>query len=189
MNFQREQSELLALVENTKQQGRTKGWAKYRGDVICRILAHYLSKHLPSNLKVVGPNAYIVGLPTEFDLLVADAKTIPVKFTNAYPADQVYRVIEVKSQGIRSKLDRFSAAVGRIHDNFQSVVKANPNSKCAYIAIEEASPAQESSKAFDFVKETRKWLAPFPFSVLRNSRNQKPYEGQWENFVKFILSQ
>ena len=187
MDFQREQSELLALVDNTKPQGRTKGWSKYRGDVVCRILAHYLSKHLPSTLKIIGPDAYIVGFPTEFDLLVAGASATPVKFTNAYPADQVYCVIEVKTQGIRSKLDRFSAEVGRIRDNFQSVVKASPNLKCAYITIEEASPAtQESSKSFDFVKETRKGLAPFPFFVLRNSRNQKPYEGQWENFVKFV---
>ena len=189
MDLQREQNEILDAVDSMKVQGRTKGWSKYYGDVTCRIVAYYLSKHLTSKLKVIGPDAYIVGLPTEFDLLLADAKNISAKFTNAYPADQVYYVMEVKTQGIRSKLDRFSAAVGRIRDNFQSVVKANPNVKCAYIAIEEATPAQESSKAFDFVKETRKALAPFLFFVLRNSRNQKPYEGQWESFVKFVLSQ
>ena len=189
MDLQREQSEILDVVDSMKLQGRTKGWSKYYGDVVCRIVAYYLNKHLPSNLKVVGPNAYIVGFPTEFDLLVANTKAKLVKFTNAYPADQVYCVIEVKTQGIRSKLDIFSAVVGRIRDNFQSVVKTNSNLKCTYIAIGEASPAQESSKSFNFVKETRKALEPFPFFVLRNSRNEEPYEGQWESFVKFILAQ
>ena len=204
MDLQSEQSEILALVDSVKLQGRTKGWAKYYGDVTCRIIAHYLSKHLPPNLKIIGPDAYIVGFPTEFDLLVSDAKATPLKFTNAYPLDGLHCVIEVKMTGIIAKLERFSTKVGRIRDKFQSIVKENPNLKCAYITISEGSPApkkivlydpqtkcfhQETqpSKSFDFVKETQNALKPFPFFVLRNSRNKKPYEEQWGSFVKFVL--
>ena len=205
MDLQREQSEILDLVDSMKRQGRTKGWSKYYGDAVCRIVARYLSKHLSPSLKVVGPDAYIVGFPIEFDLLVCDAKAIPIKFTNAYLSSQLYCVIEVKMTGIIEKKERFSAKVSRIRDNFQSLVKENPNLKCTYIAISEGSPTpkkmaiydpetmrfhQETAPqtAFDFVKETRKALEPFPFFTLRNSRNKKAYEGQWESFVKFISS-
>ena len=122
-DLQKEQNEILQLVDDNKPQGGTGVWKKYYGDIVCRILSHYLCKHLSSNLRVVGPNAYILGFPTEFDLLVSTAKVMPVKFTNAYPHDQIHCVIEVKTTGIFGSKEEFSIKVRKIRDNFQSLVK------------------------------------------------------------------
>ena len=159
MDLQKEQNEILQLIDDNKLQIGTKVWSKYYRDVVCRIVAHYLSKHLPPKLRMVGPNAYIAGFPTEFDLLVADTKVTPAKFTNAYPLDQVCCVIEVKTQGIRSKVVEFTAEVGKIRDKFQPVVNGKPNLKCAYIAIEEQSPAPKQTAIPDLETGRIRWGA------------------------------
>lgn len=184
-NLQIEQNEILNLVDRLRRPEGTKGWSKFYGDVVSRIIAAYLTRHLPPDYKVIGPDVYIIGLPTEFDLLVADKTATPLEFSSSYSLSQLYSVIEVKMTGIFEKKESFRAKAEKIRDKFQPLVKENSNLKCAYIAVEEVSPIKETS--YNYIEETRKALEPFPFFVLRNNRNKIPYRGQWESFVKFVM--
>jgi len=201
-DWEKEQKKILKLVDTTKPAEKDRRWTKYNGDVVCRIVAFCLGKHLPKNLKMFGPNAYLIGLPTEFDLLIGETKAKPKKFTNAYRPDQIYSIIEVTSRTTGMK--QLKRKVDRSHRDFQSAIKLNPSCKCAFLAMEVSSPApkitydRETKKfkeeiipqtpsSIDYTQEICKGLAPFGCFILRNRRNKALRRGEWERLVQFVL--
>ncbi|MEW5759194.1 MAG: hypothetical protein AB1779_00335 [Candidatus Thermoplasmatota archaeon] len=96
------QKEIVKLIEEIKKEVAPKGkkWKKYYGDVCVRIFREFILREIPSEYTVSSPNAYIKDFPTEFDLLVVDKNSSPIKHTNAYFPEKVKCGFEVKAHGI-----------------------------------------------------------------------------------------
>ena len=62
------QREIIKVIDTLLDEPNVEN--KYRGDVVCRVIKFFIEKDLPKKFKVVGPNAFIIGYPTEFDLLI-----------------------------------------------------------------------------------------------------------------------
>lgn len=201
MDYEKEQSEILQTAELVLRErcilswsGKT--WNKFKGDVIPRIVARYLADHLPKNYEVAGPNVYIGGNPTEFDLMVIDSGVKAYPFTSAFPIESVRRIIEIKTSGVFN-IDK---DVGKVHQDFDTALShmewdkgsyrfANikvPRCKAAYLSISERiNPVKKTSIRFG--DRTKDILQPYPaFFLYDNGRNEL-LEGEWEGFVRYII--
>ena len=175
------QVEMLKVIE--KSVGPSgRAWNKYNGDVCCRIIKEYAKKYVPEGCKIVGPNVYAQGIPTEFDLFIVDKEATPERCTNAYPVESIRYIIEVKKRGIYGGRKDLQNVIKRIHNNFISVAKRNPKIKCAYLTVQEVwKPERKGS--IDYLEETKKGLQPFKVFALKESRTNKPIEGMWKHFI------
>ena len=103
-DFETEQADILSVIRAREPRtedapGTRFRWKKFNRDLVCRVVREFLRKHLPKGVKIAGPNAYIEGYPTEFDLLLVTEDALPAAFTNAYRDSEVRFVIEIKSHG------------------------------------------------------------------------------------------
>ena len=184
MIFEREQEEILETIEKAVGELGTP-WNKYKGDVCCRVIQKYARKYIPKDQKIVGPNVYADGLPSEYDLFLLDKAIRPKKYTNAYPLESVHCAIEIKKRGIYGGRKNLGAAIKKIRENFNLLIKENPKVKCAYLTVQEVwKPRKKGS--IDYLKETREKLRPFKVFALKESRSRKPLEGQWKRFIDYL---
>jgi len=130
-----EQYEILYLVDEIRKEfgGRGLSWNRFRGDAISRVVAYYLEKHLPNDIKVVR-SAWVAGCENEFDLLIVDKDAEPLGFTNAYPKDHVRLLIEVKGSGVFYKRDEVKERLSKMFEKW----KNNTGKPTLYISIWEA---------------------------------------------------
>lgn len=184
MSLENQQMKILRAVEESV--GPTeRAWNKYNGDVCCRIIKEYLEKNISMDCKVVGPNAYVEGLPTEFDLLVVDKGVSPKKYTNAYPVGSVHFVIEIKKRGIYGGRRDLENAVKKIRRNFESVTDINPDVKCFYLTVQEVSKPKRKG-SIKYLEETEEGLRPFEVFALKESRSNKMIKGEWKRLIDYI---
>jgi hypothetical protein len=184
--FEIEQADIVRTIRDKERRTETAGgtkfsWNKFNGDLACPVVKQFLKKRLPRNFKLVGPNAYIEGYPTEFDLLLVTESAIPAAFTNAYQEDEVRFVIEVKSHGY---MDREFPS--RLLKEFETVQARYKNVSCAYLTIRETwNPKREGS--ISFVRELKKVLEPkYQVFCLAESRTHELIPGQWRQFVNHL---
>lgn len=188
MDFDEEQAIIIEEVQSLLVPCSGKSWGRYKGDVACRVIAEYTQKHLPSNYKVAGPSVYIEGLPWEFDLMVVTAEATQKPYTNAYQANQVHCVLEIKKHGIYAKRDELEPTIRRrIKSVFDAIVEHHPNIKPMYLAIEE-TVRPISDTAIHYADITRKALHPYPVYVLQDTRGKRLQEGEWQRFVEHLIS-
>lgn len=202
MNLDDEQREIVERVDSLLANTQGYGWGHFQGDVVPRVLAHYINMHLPNNRKVVGPNVYIEGVPTEFDLMVVDAESNPLPLTSAYPGEHIRCVIEVKRRGTFGKIDEFKKKVERTKANFDKALfmwdwdkdrlhrikERRVNCKAAYITMSETvNPKREGSN--NYGKITRELLTPYPAFILQDSRSNELQHGEWQRFIEWITSE
>ena len=169
------------------------------GDISCRIVAHYLSKHLPRGYKTVI-SAYIWNLPVEYDLLIVKACATPLMFhgieTTIYKPSDVAVVVEVKSRGIFPNgrgIKGLKKTLEKIVHNLKKPMTLNHNIKSALLIIGEVLPRSDS--AINFVKETRRFMCrhEIPVFILSNIREKdvkkavKPFEGEWKAFINYVV--
>jgi len=187
-DFEIEQAEILDLIKSKER--RTEGgevtrfrWNKFNGDLACRVVKEFLRKHLPKEVKVVGPNVYIEGYPAEFDLLLVTENALPAAFTSAYRNDDVRFIIEVKSHGYMSR--EFPS---KLISEFGAVRERYKNVNCTYLTIRETwNPKREGS--ISYVRELKKVLEPqYRVFCLAESRTHKIVAGQWREFVNHLMS-
>ena len=200
MDYEIEQSEIIESVDTfAKKYCATlwagKRWNKFKGDFVPRIVASYLNGHLSKNYKIVGPNVYIEGNPTEFDLMIVDSQAIQVPLTSAFPRENIIRIIEIKTSGVFN----IEKDVGKVRNDFESVliclktsktyrdkIIALPKFKAAYLSISERiNPIHENS--IKFGDQTRKILKPYPAFFLYDSARKEIQKGEWRKFVKYIV--
>lgn len=192
MNYQDEQSQIIKEVDQNRHPGRE--WSKFNGDATCRIILDYIEKHIDLNsMKVAGPNAFIKGFPTEFDLLVVDSRAKPLHLTNAYEVAQVRVAIEVKTSGIfGSNLEDIDNNLKRIFDDFKGPYQNNSSLKLAYLAIREQVGVRENSR--NYVQITRETFGRVSSRIsnvrtfILSDAKTPPglFEGEWEQFIEFI---
>jgi len=135
--FETEQADIVEVIESRER--RSEGleenglrWDKYNEDLACRVVKEFLKKHLPKEVKVVGPNVYIDGYPTEFDLLLVTEDAIPAAFTNAYRDRDVRFIIDVKSHGYTDL--EFPS---KLLSEFETLTERYKNLNCTYLTIRE----------------------------------------------------
>ena len=174
MSLNDEQCEILDII-NAYCRELGKGWNKFKGDVVCRIVQQYIRRHLPSDLKVVGPSVYLEGIPNEFDLLIVDALAKPKKLTASFNPASVHYALEVKKGGVYGPEDP-----KRISRIFDLVTSRHPHIKCAYLTAEEVYTTKKPS-AKNFFKISKDELNSHGhgFFALRDLRGKKlPIPGE-----------
>lgn len=187
VNLNIEQRKIVGLVERFSRTSKSTGkgkrfsWNTFNGRLTCNVVKTHLKKNLRTNLKVVGPPAFIKGSPTEFDLLVVDGKSRSQAFIEAYEGEPVRVVIEVKSHGTYSQ-----DALRRIKAIFDNIVEEY-SAKCVYLAIRDSGkPKRKGSK--NWIKITKEILSHHDVFVLCDSRTKEYYPNQWSNFIKAVNS-
>lgn len=187
-NFDIEQADIVKTVKDNERRSENSGekkfrWNKYNGDLACRVINEFLRKHMPTDLKIVDPNAFIDGYPTELDLLMVTGSTIPRAFTNAYRNEEVRFVIEVKSHGYMQR--EFPTI---LLSEFEALRSRFPNVNCTYVTVRETwNPKRETS--ISYVRELKKTLEPrYRVFCLAESRTHELIAGQWQEFVNHLTS-
>ncbi len=190
MNFDEEQAQILNEVDSLLAhcEGKGPSWGRYKGDVVCRVVAEHIQRHLPRDYKVGGPSIYIEGFPWEFDLMIVSTEAKTIQYTNAYQANQVYYVIEIKKHGIYGKREELEQIVKtRIKNVFDVVFKDHSQIKPVYLAIQETiNPTKPG--AIRYADITRKSLDPYPVYVLQDTRGKLLQKGEWQRFIEYITS-
>ena len=182
MSLDDEQRELLDIVDAYCRK-LAKGWNKFKGDVVCRIVKEFIERHLPSDLQVVGPNVYLDEIPNELDLLIANTAAKPRKFTSSFEPESVRYALEVKKGGVYSP-----DQPKRISSIFNSVTSNYPHVKCVYLTVEEVYTTRKpSSKNFFKICKDELNRHGHGFFALRDLRGKRqPIPGEWKRFLNFI---
>ena len=174
MSFTQEQNRIIKL-QNRMSEIKGRGWNKFRGYVIEQIVAHFLKRHLPNNVKLVRA-AFVEGCKHEFDLMIVEKSAKPIGFTEAYPGaypkNQVKLLIEVKASGLYYPNKTFEK---NLTDFFQEI-QDETDKPFLYLSIWESRPRSTM---------TRNALGNSAF-ILKQGRNGVPNE--WQNFVSRVVS-
>lgn len=182
MSLDDEQCEILQIIDAyCKELG--KGWNKFKGDVVCRIVKEYIRRHISPDLKVVGPSVYLEGVPNEFDLLIVDALAKPKKLTASFEPASVHYALEVKKGGVYGP-----DQPKRISSIFDLVTSKHPHIKCAYLTAEEVHTIKKPlAKNFFQISKDELNSHGHGFFALRDLRgNKQPIPRQWKKFLDFI---
>lgn len=174
MSFAQEQNQIIQL-QHRMSQIKGREWNKFRGNVSERIVADFLKKHLPYNVKLVL-SAFVEDCEHEFDLMLVDQNAKPMGYTTTYPGaylkSQVKLLIEVKASGLYYPNRTFQRTLTQFFQRIQ-----NATSKpFLYLSIWES----RSKSAM-----TRNALGNSAF-ILKEGRNIIPNE--WQNFVNSVVS-
>ena len=174
MSFAREQNQIIQ-VQHRMSQIKGRGWNKFRGYVSESIVAHFLRKHLPNNVKLVR-SAFVEGCKHEFDLMIVEKNAKPMGFArnypSAYPKKQVKLLIEVKASGLYWPNKIFQ----RNLTNFFQRIRNSTGKPFLYFSIWESGPKSEM---------TRDVLSNSAF-ILKEGRNV--IQNKWKEFVNSVLS-
>jgi hypothetical protein len=187
-DFDIEQEDIVKIIKSKERVAETFGgkkfiWNKFNGDLACRVVKQFLKRHMPTQVKVVGPSVYIEGYPAEFDLLLVAESALPAAFTNAYRDSEVQFVIEVKSHGHMAP-----DYPEELLSQFRTLREQYPNVNAAYLTIRETwNPKRENS--ISYVKELKRALGPqFRVFCLAEPRTNEIIRGQWREFVSHLAN-
>jgi hypothetical protein len=183
------QEKIAELIEKVKEEVATKEesrkWKKYYGDVCVRIFREFILKEIPPRYTLSSPNAYIVGFPTEFDVLVVNKDTKPIKYTNMHRPEKVEFGIEIKAHGVFGGQEDLEKYIRNIKDNFDAVKSRYPHIDFIYLTYEEvAFPKRKTS--IRYLDETVRILEPYKVFCLKDSRTRKLIDGEWEKLASSL---
>lgn len=182
--YSKTQEKIRDLMENKKTKNKCGG--KYLGDVCCRIFRNFLLKEIPQKYTISSPNAYIVGFPTEFDLLIVDKGAKPEKYSNAFQPEKVKCGLEIKAHGIIAKKEDLRKRIRNLKQTFDKIRKCYPSIKFIYLTYEEAVRTEKKS-SIQYWKITRETLKPYKAFCLRNSRLKKRLiPREWKRLVSYL---
>ena len=196
---ERVKNEIKRLKEKYAIQYPPLSYNRLLGDISCRIVMEFLNRHLPRGFKAVGP-AYIWCLPIEYDILIVTENSKPRIYTNAYDPRYTHFIIEVKSRGIFPSKGGgekgLRRAIKKVTDNLLAPRRIGFNHiKPMCLLIGEGKPKRPYA-TIDFVEECKKLMQKkgIPIFILSNTRVEdvweaiKDFKGEWEKFVKHIVS-
>jgi len=181
------QREIIHIIEamNKNFLGKGREWNKFHGDIVCRVFIDFISREVCPDLKVMGPNIYIRGFPTEFDILIVDRDAEHGKYINAFEPEKVRCGIESKARGTFGGRDALRKSLGQIKHNFIRVDRQYPHIMFFYLTYQEVTNPKRGS-SIDYLKKTREILAPYRVFCLKESRSGNPMLGEWDKMVSFL---
>jgi hypothetical protein len=181
--------EVFDKIEFFREEYSSKEYGKFIGDTVARIFKHYLQEEAdkisPINYKVVGPNVYIDGLPTEYDLFVVNSTATTIGLTNSYNPKDIKFVIESKTYGSYFKRGEVGKGIGPIKNAFDNAYDKNLSILCIYLTFEEVTNPIRPD-AIDYFKETSEFLKPHLSFCLKDSNKHKPMLEQWDALVDLL---
>ena len=177
------QEKIIALIEERKQKG--KSWKKYNGDVCCRIFREFLLEEIPKNYKISSPNAFIVGFPTEFDLLIVDGDAKPEMYSNTFKPEKVKCGLEIKARGFFGGRKELEKEITKIKQKFENVRKYYPFICFVYLTCKEVA-FPKRKKSIHYLDETHKILEPYEVFCLKDSRTERVIQKEWERLVSYL---
>lgn len=181
LSLEDEQREIVDIVDS-RCKDLKRGWNKFKGDVVCRVIKTFIERHATPNLKVIGPNIFLEGFPYEFDLAIACLDAEARDFTSSFEPRNIKCVIEVKKGGVFSPQQP-----EKISEIFNKVVSKYPHIKCAYLTVEEAIARKRSSKNFFQISKDELSRHGHGFFALRDLRGERHMIlGEWEKFLNFV---
>ena len=186
-DFEIEQKEIVEIVRGKERRENSGGerleWNRFNADLVCRVVKEFLKRHLPKQMKIVGPNVYVDGYPTEFDLLLVTESAIPAAFTNAYSNLDVRFVIEIKSHSYENH-----ALSEQLLSQFNALQKQYPNVNCTFLTIRDTwNPNSVDSTSY--LGDLKKIFEPqFSVVCLAESRTMQLIPGQWRDFVNHLTA-
>jgi hypothetical protein len=173
-----EQSEIIEQLRDIyeKYKGRGYQWNRFRGNTVSNIVAHYLGKRLPSNVRLVKLGL-VEGCPTEFDILVVNEDARPINLTDAYPKEQVRLLIEIKSSGVYFKRGEVRNRMSEMFERY----KADTGKPVLYFTMWEAKA---------HVEEVQDALGNDTAYTLRIEGEDMDYGtfGEWERFLDRVTA-
>ena len=165
------QDEQLDILDDSNELDKLTGrsWNRFRGDRTMRKIIVLVNRHL-KNTKVVGPNIYVQGVPTEFDALIVKADVEP--HLGVYASSDILAILEIKKHGF---FFRKIEGEYKIRESFHAFY--NTQIPFFYITI------KESKK---FIEATRSILGDNAFFLCQSP--QGPIiTGEWQRFVERLL--
>jgi len=168
-----EQDEIIEHVSSIREKLRGLGltWNRFRGNAIFGVIAHYLQRHLPDDVKLVKL-AWIEGCATEFDILIVDKNAKPFDFTDAYPKEQVKLLIEIKGSGVFYKREEVKKRLSEMFEKW----KNETGKPALYLSIWEAKA---------HAKEVQDALGNDTAFILQ-IENEEITWGEWERFLNKV---
>ena len=192
MNEQEVYDQISDKIEELTIRRNLLSAHKLSGDICVRMLASLINQHLEethATCKLSDVSAFILGLKTEFDLLIVDRDAKPITNTNCYIAENVRGVIEVKMSGLfgGDKNGELDKAIGSIKATFDTVQKKCNLAveHCIYFTLEERARPKKPT-AINFLGRTEKGLNPFPVICMLDNAENKAIAGQWSNFIQLL---
>jgi len=168
-----EQDEIIEHVSSIREKLRGLGltWNRFRGNAISGVIAHYLQRHFPDDVKLVKL-AWIEECTTEFDILIVDKNAKPFDFTDAYPKEQVKLLIEIKGSGVFYKREDVKKRLSEMFEKW----KIETGKPALYLSVWEAKAnAKEVQDALG--NDTA-----FIFQI----ENEEINWGEWERFLNRV---
>jgi len=187
VDFEDEQAEIVNIVKSKERRiegfGDEARWSKFNEDLACRVVKQFLKRHLPQHVRLVGPNVYIEGLPTELDLLLVTENAIPAAFTNAYRDNEVRFMIDVKSHRSMNREDS-----SELSSEFEALQEHCKEMTYAFLTILETSNLAGEGVS-NRIAALNQILAPRGKAFcLAESEPQEVIPGQWWQFVHHALA-
>ena len=185
-NLFAEQQELVSHIDAALSRLGGYSNSKLRGDICCRVVMDYLSKHVPKAYRIVGPNVWVAGFPTEFDLAVVTSDARPKRSSAIYSAEGVRLLIEVKQSGVFARRDELRSKLMRICADFQAVSSVHEHISWLYLTVREVTRPKKP-RSIDFLARTRDVLGNDRVACLRDSRTRDLLPREWDRAVALVV--
>lgn len=178
---------LLDRIDEAIKPFRSKGWGKLKGDITCRVIQKYLKPELkPYRCDLVGPNIYVDGCSTEFDLAVVSEGAAPMCCSAVYHPEDVRCLLEVKYNGIRVKSAELEKTWQSFRDKHEELVNKHRRIRWGYLTVEESTGVRKN--AIDWLECAENVLGSNRVFCFRekhgSSKRTRP--GEVQRLVQFL---
>lgn len=148
MILEKKHREMIAAVDAKYRaaagEGKTSNPKKLHGALTAELVREALTEYFIQNslpFKVSKQNVYIIGLPTEFDILIVKIEAEPY-LSVLYNPEDVVAIIEVKMTGLlvdpKKEATGILTAADRVYDLY-------PHIAFGYLTMRENSPTNSVS--------------------------------------------
>lgn len=175
----------MAAVKGGTVNFTGKSWSKCYGDTCARIFSEFIMSDpkIKPYYDVSHVNAYIEGIPTEYDLLLLQKGAVPIKYTNCFKAEDVKAVIEFKANGLYGGKVDLVNVINKVKVNFDLAHQKNANINCAYLTLQEVTHCKKLT-SINYFCETQNTLKPYEAFCFRDSRDHTKIRiGEWAKFI------
>jgi hypothetical protein len=176
LDLMAEQYEMLDQIDEMyrKYRGRGMRWNRFRGNTVSNIVASYLQRHLPDDVKILKL-AYVEGCPTEFDIMIVNEDAKPLDPTDAYQNGDIKLILEIKGAGVFYRRDEVKKRMSEMLQKCRREV----GKPMVYLSAWEAKA---------HVNEVRDALGNDTAFILKVEGESEPEYGEWQRFLERVMA-
>jgi hypothetical protein len=174
-------SKFTHLPKQGGQKSNARRWTTLKGDICCRVIIRFIRLHGSQTYKAVGPNVWIKGCPTEFDVLMTTPAASPFPSTKVYKSKDVLACLEIKQRGIYGGRGVITGVLNKKKTQFDEVRSLNRHIRCGYLTLNERS---RTRKGINYLAVTKQELRPYRVFCLKNSDGI--VKNEWAKLLKWL---